>query len=129
MVYIVRTGPPYFDVYFKHMIKAIPSQSVIHDTGDNFNVLKNTLKFSPVFGKYYVVVLNYRKDKEFIQFLKWATVEKKYIKVVVYVKTKADYTTMYQKAEVNKIPHKIYDNYKASKRDKNIYITDYRFLF
>jgi hypothetical protein len=125
MLYIVRTGPPYFDVFLKQLIKAIPSQSVIYDTGDNFNLLQNNLRYSPVFGKYYLIVMNYTKDKELFKFLEWATVTVKYIKVVLYVKSKSDFITAQQRSDMNKIPYKVYDNYKASSRDRDLYITNY----
>lgn len=127
MLYITRTGPPYFEIVLKNLRSKIPKISVIQtgDTIDSVLSLRNKLSYAPVFGKYYLVISNFMKDKEFFKFIKWATVDVKYIKFVLICKNKNEYQQAVNKAEMNRIPCKTYDPYKASKDDKNLYIQNF----
>lgn len=124
MLYITRTGPPYFETVVDNLKKNIPKLSIVYagDTIDSVISLKTKLSYAPVFGKYYLIILKYMKDKELYKFLKWATVDVKYIKVVMYCKNKIEYQQAINKSEMSKVPYVSYDPYKASKRDKNLYI-------
>jgi soluble P-type ATPase len=119
-MFIVRIGPPYYQLVIDSLSNGIPQQQVFNINKDVESVV-DRVKYRPIFGKYYLVIASYVKGKSFWQTVKTLE-EKEFIKVIVYTHTKEEFMTMISKAEDTKFDIKVYDSYKASKQDRNVYI-------
>lgn len=120
-MYLIRTGPPYYNLIIDALSSKIPKQQVL-SVGKEIELAEDTVKYSPIFGAYYLVICEYQKGKVFWQHVK-DILSKKYVKLIILTRTKDDYLTIVAKAEKSNIEIKIcYDSYKASVKDRNIYI-------
>lgn len=119
-MYIIRIGMPYYLLIIDALAKGIPSQQVIN-VGTNIELVNEKVKYAPVFGAYYLVITEFQKGQTYWRIVK-ELASKNYIKLVITVRTKEQFSNLITKAEDGKIDFKIYDSYKASKRDRNMYI-------
>lgn len=119
-MYIIRIGMPYYLLIIDALAKGIPSQQVIN-VGANIELVSEKVKYAPVFGAYYLVITEYQKGQTYWRIVK-ELANKSYIKLIITVRTKEQFRNLITKAEDGKFDVKIYDSYKASKRDRNMYI-------
>jgi len=117
---IIRTGPPYYLLIIDKLSNDIPKTQILNAGKDIESVLPK-VQYAPIFGAYYLVILEYQKGQQFWKELK--EIESiDYVKLILTTKTKDDFNTVINKSESSKFDYWVYDSYKASKRDKNIYI-------
>lgn len=119
-MFVIRTGPPYYTLVLDALMKSIPKQQVF-TVGKDIELAKPKVQYAPIFGAYYLVIAEYQKGKAFWQIVKELE-NKKFVKLVLLTKTKEEFLTIITKAEDSKFECKNYDAYKASKKDKNLYI-------
>lgn len=117
---IIRLGPPYYQLVIDKMSKGIPSQQIFKVDKD-ISIAEAKTKYAPIFGRFYLVQLSYSKDKSFWQSLR-NLIKRDYVRIILFVKTKEDLLTAIAKSEDAKLPIQIYDSYKASRADKELYI-------
>lgn len=120
-MYVIRTGPPYYNLLIKKLEQDLPKQQVI-TVMDNYDEAKEKMTYVPIFAPYYLVSMYYKRGREFWKFVYWCA-EQEHIKLVILCNKKDDYTTVLSLCEQHNISTIQYDSYLASKRDKNRYIT------
>ena len=122
MIIIIRTGPPYYNLILDKLEKQTPKQYVFRfDKGVPAEEVASKVEYSPIFGKYYLILLEYTKGSAFWKMLKNIAV-KKYIHTVIFCKSSEDYITAVTLSSQHKLETVHYDSYKASILDKNRYI-------
>lgn len=119
-MFIIRTGPPYYNLVIDALMNKIPKQQVFI-VGKDIELAKDKVRYAPIFGAYYLVIAEYQKGKVFWQIAKELE-GRAYVKLVLLTRTKEEFLTVTTKAEDSKFEYKIYDAYKASKKDRNYYI-------
>lgn len=119
-MFIIRTGPPYYNLVIDALTQKIPKQQVF-TVGTDIDIAKEKVKYAPIFGAYYLIIAEYQKGKAFWQVVKELE-DKKYVRLIVLTRTKEDFLTVAAKAEDSKFEFKLYDAYRASKKDKDLYI-------
>lgn len=118
---VIRTGPPYYNLIIDALSSKIPKQQVL-SVGKDLEIAVDTVKYAPIFGAYYLIIWEYQKGKTYWQTLK-DILSKPYVKVIILTRTKDDYLTVIAKSEKSSFEIDIhYDSYKASVKDKNVYI-------
>lgn len=117
---IIRTGMPYYNLIIDALSKKVPNQQIFNVGTDLFSV-KDNLKYAPIFGAYYLVIAKYDKSQAFWKMIR--EIEQcDYVKLLLMVYTKDQLKTSILKADNMKLTVAVYDSYKASKRDRNMYI-------
>lgn len=119
-MYVVRTGPPYYNLVINKLEQSLPKQQIF-TVMDDYEEVKEKMAYVPIFAPYYLVSVYYKHSKEFWKFIYWCA-ERKYIKTVILCNRRDDYSTVLSLCEQRNIETVQYDSYQASKRDKNRYI-------
>jgi hypothetical protein len=119
--FIIRTGPPYYETVIDKVKEGIPKQQVFNVEIEELEILKDKLKYIPIFADYYIVSVNYKRKKELTNFLRWAK-EFEYIKIIIYCTRSDNYSNMIAFCNQNDIDAFIYNSYKANKEEINSYI-------
>ena len=117
---IIRTGPPYYNLIIDALQRKIPSQSVFN-AGKDLSSVQEKIKYVPIFGTYYLVITDYVNNRNQWKLLKDMD-SKTFVKIVLLTRTSEDFMNACIKCDKSKIVFKVYDSYKASVRDRELYI-------